>query len=89
MISSVFLSGRLGKPLDGSTRYVDLDSVVPGPTGEFRTHHIPVRTSRGESCLFMKGKQGSPITLQGRLESDPSIGLYVKLELEELHPLAE
>lgn len=85
MISSVFLTGRLGPLLDESTRYVEIDSVLPGPSGTFETHHIPVRCNRGPSAHFLRAKEGGLITLQGRLQQDETFGLVVALELEDIY----
>ena len=87
MICSVFLSGRTGKSIDERTRAVELDSIVPGSTGEFQTYDIPVRSNRGPSSHFLSAKEGALVTLQGRLEVDPLLGLIVQVEVEEIHVL--
>ena len=40
MLSSVFLTGRLGEKLDDKVRYVEVDRVIPGPTGKFLTDKL-------------------------------------------------
>jgi hypothetical protein len=87
MVSAVFVTGRLGKPVDSVTRFVELDRVIPGPMGEYQVDQIPVVTYGGPGCLFMKAPIGSFITVKGHLETREKLGLVVCLELEEIFPL--
>lgn len=84
-MNTVFITGRIGKNIDPQTRIIEIDSVIPGPTGEFLTYEVPVRTSRNANCHFLKAKEGILMSLQGRLEIDDDIGLLVHLELEEIY----
>ncbi len=88
MISSVFLSGRLGKVIAERIRYVEVDRVIPGPSGHYETDQFPVRTMLSKDGVFMKAKEGTYVTLKGRLEMDPAHGLLIVNELDEilLHP---
>lgn len=85
MVSSVFISGRLGRSIDRQTRMVELDSPIPSK-GEFRICEIPVRCNRSWKASFFSAKVGTLIVLKGRLESEEPLGLYVALEIEELFP---
>lgn len=85
MISSVFMSGRLGKVLKKGIRYVELDRLVPGPTGHFAIDKIPVKSQSFEEDSFMQEPEGAYICLQGRLETDPDLGIVVLLELSEMY----
>ncbi|MCR5348261.1 MAG: hypothetical protein K6E59_01470 [Bacilli bacterium] len=84
MLCSVFLSGRLGKKPDPATRYVEVDEVIPGPTGTFRVHLIPVRARFSGKGAIFTAPEGAFAIVKGRLETDPDIGVYVQMELEEV-----
>ncbi len=85
MLSSLFLSGRLGEVKDEKTRIVEVEHVIPGPTGRFATSRIPVRALAPES-LLVKAKAGSLIVLKGRIEADEKDGiLYVVDEIDEIY----
>lgn len=84
MISSVFVSGRLGDALGEKTRYVEVDRVVPGPSGLYETDKFPVRTMLCKDGLFMTAKKGAYITLKGRIENDPELGLVIVDEIDEI-----
>ena len=89
MLSSVYLTGRLGEVLADDLRYVELDDLVPGPDSRFDVHRIPVRNPRGVNSEFMRAKAGLYVVVKGRLSTDERIGLLVVSELEEvLGPLA-
>ncbi len=83
MISSVFLSGRLGPVVGEKTRYVEVDRVIPGPSGRYETDRFPVRTMLSRDGVFMKAAEGTHITLKGRLEMDPELGLVIVNEVDE------
>lgn len=89
MISAVFVTGRLGEKIGPLGRFVEVDRVVPGPTGKYQVDKIPVFTYSGEGCLFMKAPIGSFITCKGHMETDEKLGVVVKMELEEIFPMKE
>ncbi len=87
MLSSVFLSGRLGEKKDAATRIVEVDHLIPGPGGRYLISSIPVRSMVPESML-LKAKKGSLIILKGRLQSDERDGsLYIVDEIDEIYSL--
>lgn len=88
MISAVFVTGRLGEQISSITRYVEVDRVIPGPSGKYSVDKIQVKTYAGEGCLFMKAPIGSFISLKGHLETNDD-DLIVCLELEEIFPMKE
>ncbi len=87
MISAVFVTGRLGEQITPVSRYVEVDRVIPGPTGHYDVDKIPVFTYAGEGCYFMKAPSGSFITIKGHIETDKTLGIIVKMELEEILPM--
>jgi hypothetical protein len=89
MLSSVFVSGRLGDIIDGKTRYVEIDRVVPGASGHFETDLIPVRSMLTIEGSFIKGAKGSFIVFKGRIERDPKLGLILIDELDEIYTTKE
>ncbi|MCI2111232.1 MAG: hypothetical protein LKK13_02695 [Bacilli bacterium] len=82
MISSVFVSGRLGKRV-GRYRYVEVDRAVPSPDGRYETDRFLVRSPLGEDSSFMKLPLGSYICFKGRLEKDEERGIVIVDELDE------
>jgi hypothetical protein len=86
MISSLFLSGRLGEAVGEDMRYVEIERVLAGSSGSYRVDKIPVRCLLGKSTLFFKAKSGSLIILKGRVENDEKIGLHVVDEIDEIFP---
>lgn len=88
MISAVFVTGRLGERISSIVRYVEIDRVVPGPSGKYSVDKVPVKTYAGEGCLFMKAPIGSFISLKGHLETEER-NLLICLELEEIFPMKE
>lgn len=89
MISAVFVTGRLGEKIAPLGRYVEIDRVLPGPTGHYGVDKVPVFTYSGEGCLFMKAPIGSFISFKGHIETQDGFGIVVKLELEEIFPMKE
>jgi hypothetical protein len=89
VISSVFLSGRLGKVVKPKVRYVEVDRVIPGPTGTFEVDRFPVKSMLSVDGPFMKMPEGSYICLKGRLEMDSELGLVIVDEIDELYSLPE
>lgn len=87
MLSSVFLSGRLGEVKDDRTRIVELDHVIPGPSGRFGVTKVPVRSMMSDS-LLVKAKAGALIILKGRLEANEKDGILTVIdEMDEIYPL--
>lgn len=41
MISAVFVTGRLGEKIAPLGRYVEIDRVLPGPTGHYGVDKVP------------------------------------------------
>lgn len=89
MISSIFLSGRLGKILPDGIRVVEVERVLPEDGGKYVTDYFPVRSMMNESSSFYKGKEGSLVVIKGRLEMDKTHGLIIVGELEEVFSLPE
>lgn len=87
MLSSVYLSGRLGEIIAPKTRHVEVDRVVPGPTGHYETDKFIVRSMLAVDGPFMKLPAGTLIILKGRLETDPKLGLIIVDEIDELFTL--
>ncbi len=84
MLSSVFVSGRLGKIIGPKTRYVEVDRVIPGPSGHYETDLIPVRSMLCVDGPFMKAKAGTFIVFKGRIETDEKGQLILIDELDEI-----
>lgn len=89
MLSSVFVSGRLGKRLTPEIRLVEVDSVLPGPGGRFKVDSFPVLCPLSPSSLFFSAKDGSLIVIKGRLENDKAMGLVIVDEIDEIFPCGE
>ncbi|MBO4540685.1 MAG: hypothetical protein J5736_01750 [Bacilli bacterium] len=87
MLSSVFLSGRLGEVKDNRTRIVEVEHLIPGPMGRFAVSKLPVRSPLPDT-LLVKASAGALIVLKGRLEADEKDGtLYIIDEVDEIYPL--
>ncbi|MBP5092281.1 MAG: hypothetical protein J6328_07010 [Bacilli bacterium] len=84
MLSSVFLSGRLGEIIGPKTRYVEIDRVIPGPGGRFETDKFPVRSMLAAEGPFMKANVGTFVVLKGRLEIDEQGKILIIDELDEI-----
>lgn len=89
MLSSIFLSGRLGKARDEDTREVLLERLIPGPTGHLKVDRIPVKAPLSLNARFMKAPEGSLIVLKGRLELDEEGHLIIVDEIDEIFQPAE
>lgn len=89
MISSVFLSGRLGKVLPNGLRIVEVDRVLPLDGGKYVTDYFKVRSMLNETSSFYRGKEGCLVIIKGRLEMDEKEGLIIIGELEEVFSLPE
>lgn len=87
MLSSVFASGRVGEVIDPTTRYIEIDRMVPGPTGRFDTQKFPVRAALGKTSRFMQAPDGALVIFKGRIEEDPTLGMVLVEELEEIYVL--
>lgn len=88
MISSVFVSGRLGKPVTERIRYVEVDRPIP-ESGKFVTDSFLVRSQSYESSPFMKEPVGSYICFKGRIEKDEKYGLIFVIEIDEMYRFPE
>ena len=88
MISSIFMSGRLGAPLDSQTRYVEVDRLIP-VGGKFITDYFPVRSQTHEASPFMKQPAGAYICFKGRVERDPELGIVFVIEVDEMYRFPE
>lgn len=86
MLSSVFLSGRLGDVFAPKMRYVEIERVVTSPagTGTYAISKVPVRAQCLETNRFLKEPNGTYICLKGRLEADEEYGLIIVSELDEM-----
>lgn len=89
MISSVFLSGRLGKVLPNGLRIVEVDRVLSLDGGKYVTDCFKVRSMLNETSSFYRGKEGCLVIIKGRLEMDEKEGLIIIGELEEVFSLPE
>lgn len=80
MISDVFLTGRLTKVLDKTTRYVEIERLIPD-CGQFVVDYIPVSFWNKEpNSHFMKLDEGTLIVLRGRIQSEERFGIIVIAE---------
>jgi hypothetical protein len=84
MLSSFYLSGRLGEVISREMRYIEVDRVVPNDCGRFVVDRFPVRAMTGPSGHFMKSPKGALINCKGRLECDEKEGLYLVDEMDEI-----
>lgn len=84
MLTSVYISGRLGDSAGKNVRYVEVESPLVGTGGKRRIDLIPVYTPLGKSAFFFKAKKGAFIIVKGRLEKNDEFGLYVHSEIEEI-----
>lgn len=89
MLSSVFVSGRLGKQLSEQVRLVEVDRVVPGAGGKFKIDQFPVVCHLSPSSLFFTANEGSLIVLKGRLEKHKEFGTVIVDEIDEIFPCAK
>jgi hypothetical protein len=84
MISSVFVSGRLGASLPKGYRYVEVDRPSPDPDGHYPVDKVIVRSPFGEGAPLMKMPLGSFVCFKGRLEVDREHGLILVDEVDEI-----
>lgn len=89
MISSIFVSGRLGKYIGDGIRLLEVDRLVPSKQGKYETDLIPVRSMLSESSTFYKAGDGTLAIIKGRLEMDKDHGLLIVAEVEEIFSLPE
>lgn len=77
MLSSVFVSGRVGcSPFPGY-RYIEVDRPVPDAEGRMKIDRFLVKDALGGQSRFMKLSDGSLVIFKGRLETDPEHGLVL------------
>ena len=88
MISSVFVSGRLGEKLSHNLRYVEVDRPVP-EKGKFVTDSFLVKSQSYESSPFLKEPTGSYICFKGRIEKDVEHGFIIVIEIDEMYRFPE
>lgn len=85
MISSIFVTGRIGEAIDSNFRYVEVERPLSGTDGKYVIDKIPVRMQYFASSSWMKEKEGSFIALKGRIEKDDKIGLGIVIEHYEIY----
>ena len=83
MLSSIYLSGRLGKKVFDNLRMVELDALSPNSKGEFEVTEVPVRSNLGGDSALMHAKDGIYVVIKGRLCTHGAVGLCVLSEIEE------
>ena len=88
MISSIFLSGRLGELISPTCRYVEVDRPIP-ENGRFITDKFVVKSQCTQINPFMKEPVGSYICLKGRLEVDDKLGIIIIIEIDEMYRFPE
>ncbi len=84
MLTSVYVSGRLGDSVGKNVRFVEVESPLAGTSGKRRIDLIPVYNPLGKSACFFKAKKGAFVIVKGRLEKNDEFGLYVHSEIEEI-----
>ena len=84
MLTSAYVSGRLGDEFGNNFRYVEVESPLIGTGGGRRTDLIPVYNPLGKSATFFRAKKGSFVIVKGRIERDLEHGLYIHCEIEEI-----
>ncbi len=88
MISSVFVSGRLGEKISDNLRYVEVDRPIP-EKGKFVTDSFLVKSQSYESSPFIKEPKGAYICFKGRIENDLDHGLIIVMEIDEMYRFPE
>ncbi len=88
MISSVFVSGRLGEKLSSNLRYVEVDRPIP-ENGKFVTDSFLVKSQSYESSPFLREPNGSYICFKGRIEKDKTHGFLIVIEIDEMYRFPE
>jgi len=84
MMTSLSLSGRLGKVKEGRFRYVEVDRVVYTPLGgRYKVDSFLVRFP-SESGFCIKAPNGSLIFMKGRIEVDEKQGMIIVDEFDEI-----
>lgn len=80
MISDVFLTGRLMAILNKTTRFVEIERLIP-EQGKYVIDHIPVTFWNKEpNSFFMKLAEGTFIVVRGRIQSEGEFGIIVIAE---------
>lgn len=85
MISSIFVSGRVGKAIDKNFRYVLVERPLVDQEGKLQIDKIPVRMPYFASESWIKEKEGSFIVFKGRIECDEKLGLVIVIEHKEIY----
>ncbi len=85
MISSVFVTGRVGQSIDSNYRYVEVERPLVDQNGAFVIDRIPTRMPYFASSSWSKEKEGSYIAFKGRIEMDERLGLVLVIEHKEIY----
>ncbi len=85
MISSVFVTGRVGQIIDANYRYVEVERPIVNQNGIYTIDKIPVRMPYFASSSWSKEKEGSYIAFKGRIEMDERWGLVLVIEHKEIY----
>ena len=84
MISDIVLSGIVSEKIDNRFRMLKTCQKRLSD-GKEEEYHIPLLYwSRDNSNLLTSLKDGSKVLIQGRLESDKKIGLYVLVNVLQI-----
>lgn len=83
MFTAVSLVGALSTQIREDMRYVEVDNVIPGPTGKYQSLRLPVRSPCGRKSRFMNAEEGTLVCLRGHLEVHPEYGILVAIEIED------
>lgn len=85
MISSVFVSGRLGKQINKNFRVLLVERPLHDQEGKAVIDEIPVRMEGFATESFMKEKEDSFVVFKGRIEKDSEVGLALVIEHRETY----
>ncbi|MGM9873742.1 MAG: hypothetical protein ACI31G_02325 [Bacilli bacterium] len=84
MISDVVLSGEILEKTDSAFRYIK-SSQKRLSDGKELEYKIPLMYwSRDKSNLLTSIKEGTKVLIQGRIESDDEIGLYILVNILQI-----
>ena len=85
MISSVFVTGRVGTKIDANYRYVEVERPISNQNGVYAIDKIPTRMPYFASSSWNKEKEGAYIAFKGRIEMDERLGLVLVIEHKEIY----
>lgn len=84
MISNIVLSGTISDKIDSRFRILKA-SQNRLSDGKEEEYHIPLLYwSRDNSNLLTSLKEGTKVLVQGRIETDKKIGLYVLVNILQI-----